>query len=107
VTAALQRTIAALGLADVEMVALFHVSPAVLTRWKRSGVPAEHAAAVSAVEDVAKRLSVWLEGPQLRSFVRQPRGELGGRPLLQVLADDGPEPVHAELDRMLAAGLLP
>jgi hypothetical protein len=50
---------------------------------------------------------VWLEGDRLRSFVRQPRAEFGGRPLLQVLAEDGPEPVHAELDRLLAAGLLP
>ena len=31
----------------------------------------------------------------------------GGRPLLQVLAEEGPEPVHAELDRLLASGLLP
>jgi hypothetical protein len=96
-----------LGLADVEMVALFHVSPAELAQWKRSGVPVEHAATVTAVDDVAKRLSVWLEGDRLRSFVRQPRAEFGGRPLLQVLAEDGPVPVHAELDRLLASGLLP
>lgn len=105
--AALARAIALLGLADVEMLALFHVPPEELARWKRSGVPAERAADVAAVEDVAKRLAVWLEGDQLRSFVRQPRGELGGRPLIQVLAEEGPQPVHAELDRMLAAGLLP
>jgi hypothetical protein len=105
--AGLARAVAVLGLVDVEMVALFHVSPAELARWKRSGVPAEHAATVTDVDDVAKRLSVWLEGDILRSFVRQPRSEFGGRPLLQVLAEDGPLPVHAELDRLLASGLLP
>ena len=105
--AVLARAISVFGLADVEMVALFHVSPAELARWKRSGVPTEHAATVAAVDDVAKRLSVWLEGDRLRSFARQPRAEFGGRPLLQVLAEEGPEPVHAELDRLLASGLLP
>jgi len=105
--AGLSRAIAVLGLVDVEMLALFHLSPDELARWKRSGVPAEHAAAVTAVDDVAKRLSVWLEADRLRSFVRQPRSEFGGRPLLQVLAEEGPEPVHAELDRLLASGLLP
>ena len=105
--AVLARAISVFGLADVEMVALFHVSPADLARWKRSGVPPEHAATVAAVDDVAKRLSVWLEGDRLRSFARQPRAEFGGRPLLQVLAEEGPEPVHAELDRLLASGLLP
>jgi hypothetical protein len=101
------RAVAVLGLHDVEMMALFHVSAAELARWKRSSVPAERAADVAAVEDVAKRLAVWLEGEQLRSFARQPRSEFGGRPLLQVLAEEGPAPVHAELDRLLASGLLP
>jgi hypothetical protein len=99
--------IAALGLADVEMLAIFHISAAELAQWKRSGVPAEHAGAAADVADVAKRLSVWLEGDRLRSFVRQPRSEFAGRPLLQVLAEEGPAPVHAELDRLLASGLLP
>jgi hypothetical protein len=106
--AGLAHAIAVLGLVDVEMVALFHVSLAELARWKRSGaIPAEHAGSVAAVDDVAKRLAVWLEGDRLRSFVRQPRSEFGGRPLLQVLAEDGPAPVHAELDRLLHSGLLP
>lgn len=106
-TAALARAAAALGLHDVEMVALFHVSPAELSQWKRSGVPADRAADVAAVEDVAKRLAVWLEGDQLRTFIRQPRSEFGGRPLIQVLAEEGPRPVHAEIDRLLSLGLLP
>lgn len=105
--AALARAIAVFGLHDVELVAIFHVSPAELAAWKRSGVPDERAADVAAVEDVAKRLAVWLEPGPLRSFVRRPRPELGGRPLLQVLAEQGPQPVHAEIDRLLAAGLLP
>ncbi|HZS15796.1 MAG TPA: hypothetical protein VFC09_14470 [Candidatus Dormibacteraeota bacterium] len=106
-TAELQRAAAVLGLAEVEMLALYHVAAEELARWRRSGVPAEHRASVAAVEDVAKRLSVWMEGDRLRSFVRQPRAEFGGRPLLQVLAEEGPQPVHAELDRLLASGLLP
>jgi hypothetical protein len=106
-TAALGRAVGLLGLADAEMVALFKVSPAELAEWKRSGVPATHADVVSTVDDVAKRLAVWLEGGALRSFVRQPRSEFGGKPLLQVLAEQGPVPVHAELDRLLASGLLP
>jgi hypothetical protein len=96
-----------LGLHDVEMQALFHISADELARWKRGRIPAERDADVVAVEDVAKRLAVWLEGAQLQSFARQPRSELGGRPLLQVLAEEGPAPVHAELDRLLASGLLP
>lgn len=106
-TATLARAIAVFGLADVEMLALFHITAAELSQWKRSGVPPEHAAQVTAVDDVGKRLSVWLEGDRLRSFVRQPRSEFGGRPLIQVLAEEGPAPVHAELDRLLASGLLP
>jgi hypothetical protein len=105
--AALARAVTVLGLHDIEMVAIFHVSPAELAQWKRGRVPAERAADVAAVEDVAKRLAVWLEGDRLRSFVRQPRSEFGGRPMLQVLAEEGPGPVHAELDRLLASGLLP
>ena len=106
-SAALARAVAVLGLHDVELVALFHVSPAEIAAWKRSGVPAERADDVAAVEDVAKRLAVWMEGDRLRSFIRQPRSELGGRPLIQVLAEEGPQPVHAEIDRQLALGLLP
>ena len=106
-TAALARAVALLGLHDVELIALFHVPPDEIARWKRSGVPAERAADVAAVEDVAKRLAVWMEGDRLRSFIRQPRADLGGRPLIQVLAEEGPRPVHAEIDRQLALGLLP
>jgi hypothetical protein len=106
-TTALTRAIQLLGLRDPELVAIFHISPTELAEWKRGGVPATHAAAVTALDDIAKRLAVWLDRAQLQHFVRQPRAEFGGRPLLQVLADEGPEPVHAELDRMLAAGLLP
>ncbi len=104
---ALARAIQVLALDDAEMVALFHVSPAELTEWRRSGVPAQHAGAVSAVEDVAKRLAVWLDPAQIRSFVRQPRSEFAGRPLLQVLAEEGPEAVHARIDALLASGLIP
>ena len=106
-SAALARAVQILALHDVEMVAIFHVSPAEIGAWKRGDVPPEHAAAVAAVEDVARRLAVWLEPGPLRHFVRQPRSEFGGRPLLQVLAEEGPKPVHAEIDRLLAAGLLP
>ena len=104
---ALARAAQVLGLHDVEMQALFHIDAAELQQWKRGRIPAERDADVAAVEDVAKRLAVWLEGDQLRSFARQPRSEFGGRPLLQVLAEQGPALVHAELDRLLAAGLLP
>jgi hypothetical protein len=91
----------------VELMALFHIPADEVARWKRSGVPPERAADVAAVDDVARRLAVWLEGDRLRSFIRRPRSELGGRPLIQVLADEGAEPVHAEIDRQLALGLLP
>jgi hypothetical protein len=70
-------------------------------------VPAQQAAAVTALDDVAKRLAVWLDTAQLRHFVRLPRAEFAGRSVLQVLAEDGPQPVHAELDRLLASGLIP
>ena len=106
-SAALARAEQVLGLTDAEMVALFHVSSAELAGWRKAGVPAQHAAAVSTVEDVAKRLAVWLEPGQLRHLVRQPRPELGGRSLLQMLAEDGPDAVHAEVDRLLASGELP
>jgi hypothetical protein len=106
-TPALDHAIQLLGLRDPELVAIFHVSPVELGAWKRAEVPATHAVAVTALDDIAKRLAVWLDRAQLSHFVRQPRAEFGGRPLLQVLAEEGPEPIHAELDRMLAAGLLP
>lgn len=106
-TAALARTVQVLELHDVELQALFHITPEELGRWKRSGVPAEREADVAAVEDVARRLAVWLDPGPLQMFVRRPRGELGGRVLLQVLAEDGPGAVHAEIDRLLAAGELP
>jgi hypothetical protein len=106
-SAALARAVQVLGLGDAEVVAIFHVSPAELAGWRKGGVPAEHAGVVSTVEDVAKRLAVWLDPGQLRHAVRQPRADLGGRSLLQVLAEDGPDAVHAEVDRMLASGHLP
>ncbi|HEV7677664.1 MAG TPA: hypothetical protein VGQ42_03765 [Candidatus Dormibacteraeota bacterium] len=106
-TPALRHAIQLLGLHDPELVAIFKIRPVELAEWKRGAVPATQAAAVTALDDIAKRLAVWLDRAQLQSFVRQPRAEFGGRPLLQVLAEEGPEPVHAELDRLLAAGLLP
>ena len=97
----------ALGLHDVEMAALFHVTTAEVAEWRRTGVPEAGEASVRTVEDVAKRLAVWIEPERLADFVRRPRVEFSGRPLLQALAEDGPESVHAEIDRMLAAGVLP
>jgi len=105
--ATLDHAVQVLGLHDAELVALLHASPAEVAQWRTAGVPAQHGDAVATLDDVAKRLSVWVDGAQLRHFVRQPRAEFGGRPLLQVLAEDGPAPVHAELDRLLASGLLP
>ena len=106
-SSALERATQLLGLHDTELVALLHVSPAELASWRRGGVPQDQAAAVGALEDVAKRLAVWIEPAQLRHFVRQPRSEFAGRPLLQALAEDGADSVHAAVDHLLASGLLP
>lgn len=105
--AALARAVQTLGLTDPELVALFGISPAELAEWKRSGVPAQHAATVAALDDVSRRLAVWLDAGRLRGLVRQPRSEYGGRTLLQLLATEGAGPVHAEIDRLLSLGLLP
>ena len=106
-SAALERATQLLGLHDAELQALLHVDAAELAAWRRGGVPADSAAVIGALEDVAKRLAVWIDPAQLRHFVRQPRSEFGGRPLRQALAEDGAESVHATVDRLLASGLLP
>jgi uncharacterized protein (DUF2384 family) len=99
--AALEHTQEIMGLSTAEIAALFGVRRQAVDQWKKNGIPHERMAQVDRVADVATVLYTDLLPERIPQVVRTPARGLGGRTILQVLAEpDGPEQVRGYLARL-------
>jgi transcriptional regulator with XRE-family HTH domain len=98
---ALEHTQEVMGLSTAEVAALFGVRRQAVDQWRKNGMPPERAAHAERVADVATALYTELIPERIPQVVRTPARGLGGRTILQVLADpDGPERVRGYLARL-------
>lgn len=89
------------GLSSAEAGKLFGVSRQAVDQWRLNGVPAERIADVERVAEVARVLYEELIPERIPQVVRNPARGLGGRSILDVLAEPGgPESVRAYLARL-------
>jgi hypothetical protein len=90
-------------LSSAETAALFGVRRQAVDQWRANGVPAGRAADVDRVRDVARVLYEELIPERIPQIVRNPARGLGGRSILQALAEpDGPGRVRGYLARLYA-----
>ena len=91
------------GLSGAETGELFGVTRQAVDQWRQNGVPSERVADVERVRDVARVLYEELIPERIPQVVRNPARGLGGRSILQVLAEpEGAERVRAYLARLYA-----
>jgi DNA-binding transcriptional regulator YdaS (Cro superfamily) len=92
-----------MGLSSAETAALFGVTRQAVDQWRQKGVPAERMADVQRIRDVARVLYEELLPDRIPQVVRNAARGLGGRSILDVLADrDGAEAVRGYLARLYA-----
>lgn len=92
----------ALGISDEELANLFGIRRASLVRWPKHGIPLNRCASVARLVDLARVLARDVREERLREIVRTPDEWLGGKSILQTIADAGVEPVFAYLHRLFS-----
>lgn len=100
-TTALDELQRVMGLSSAEVAALFGVTRQAVDLWRRNGVPPERVADVQRVRDVARVLYDELIPERIPQVVRNAARGLGGRSILDVLAEpEGAERVRSYLARL-------
>gem|GEM_PF-885158 len=90
----LERIRTVLELSETELGWLFGVSRQAVSQWRQKGVPANRTDAVAHVLQTVDLLDRKLAGGRVPLIARRPADRLGGRSILQSLADD-PAGTHA------------
>ena len=93
-----------LGLSSVEMAGLFHISEAELAQWRRDGVPSLRKATAGRLLDLARLLRDQIIPERIPEIVRTREEWLGNRSILEVLGDEGVDPIYVYLDRLFLSG---
>ena len=70
--------------------------------WRRHGIPLSRLASVERVADLARLLHNEIIPTRIPQIARTTDEWLGNRTMLQVIADDGPEPIYSYLRRLFA-----
>ena len=83
----LDRILAVWNLSQAETAVLFHVSRQAVGKWLSRGVPADRVEAVSDLAAATDLLSRHLKRDRIPAVVRRPSSELGGRSLLDLVAE--------------------
>ena len=83
----LARVLSVWDLSRAEAARFFGVSRQALSKWLQQGVPAERTQAVADSAAATDLLAHYLKRDRIPAVVRRPAPELGGRSLLQLLAD--------------------
>jgi hypothetical protein len=68
--------------------------------WEHHGIPYDSKGSVGKFADLARALRARLIASRIPEIVRTPDERLGGRTMLEVLAQDGVEPIYAYLARL-------
>jgi DNA-binding transcriptional regulator YdaS (Cro superfamily) len=78
---------------------LFGVSRQAVNLWLKTGVPADRRASVERVFSLTQVLTQTLKKERIPEIVREPMPGLADRSILSTIAESGPAPVFAMLDR--------
>ena len=93
---------ACLGLSGTELAVLFGISRTALAKWRVRGVPVERVADVDRVLKLARHLSRKIKPQRIPQIVRTPGKGLGGKTVLETIAERGALPVFAYLERLFS-----
>lgn len=92
------------GLTKNELADLLHRRASSITEWEHRGIPRERQASVERLVDLARIFRARLIPSRIAEVVRTPDDWLGGRTMLQTLAQEGVDPVYAYLARLFSYG---
>ena len=90
------------GLSETELAALFGVTRPSVAKWRLRGVPAERAADVDRVRELAVYFTRRFVAVRIPQIIRTPGKGLGGKTVLAVIAKSGVDPVYAYLERLFS-----
>lgn len=92
----------AFGLSDEELADLFKIRRSSLAGWREHRIPLGRRATVARLVELARVLVRDVRHERLPEIVRTPDAWLGGKTILQTIADDGPDAVYAYLHRLFS-----
>lgn len=95
----LERLLALWGLSASEAARAFGVTRQAMSKWRRSGVPAERTPALMDLAAATDLLDRYVKRERIAAVVRRPAGNLGGRSLLDLVSGGR----HAEVRAAVAA----
>jgi hypothetical protein len=87
-------------LSRTELSHLLRRRAATIAKWEHRGIPRERQASVETLVDLARLFRARLIPSRIPEIVRTPDDWLGGRTMLQTLAQDGVDPIYAYLARL-------
>lgn len=90
------------GLSKNDLADLLHRRASSITEWEHRGIPRERQASIERLVDLAKLFRARLIPSRIPEIVRTPDAWLGGRTMLQTLAQEGVDPIYAYLTRLFS-----
>ncbi len=90
------------GLSETELAAMFGVTRPALAKWRIRGVPVERVADVDRVLELARYFHWKVKPQRVPQIVRTPGRGLGGKTVLQTIAERGALPVFEYLERLFS-----
>jgi transcriptional regulator with XRE-family HTH domain len=92
----------AFGLSTEALASLFHVTRPAVQQWRTNGIPVTRAADVDRVRELSEVFLRKFIPARVPQIVRTPGKGLGGKSVLEVVAESGVEPIYAYLERLFA-----
>lgn len=89
------------GLSKTELARIFRVKRQAVDQWE-TGVPAERSAQVNRLVELGQFLQRRLVPMRIPEIVRTPGKSLGGKTMLEVLRDQGVEPIYEYVVKLAA-----
>lgn len=89
-------------LSETELARLFGVSRPALAKWRLRGVPVERVADVDRIRELAGYFKKRFISGRVPQIVRNSGKGLGGKSVLETLAEGGVEPVYAYLEQLFS-----
>ncbi len=93
---------ATFGLSKNDLADLLQRRASSITEWEHRGIPRERQASVERLVDLARIFRARLIASRIPEIVRTPDEWLGGRTMLQTLAQEGVDPIYAYLARLFS-----
>lgn len=101
---ALDEIRARFALSEDELAKLFAVSRPAVAKWRQRGVPADRAADVDRVRELAAYFGRRFIAARIPQIVRTPGKGLVGKTVLAVIAERGVDRVYAYLESLFSYG---